>query len=628
MASVNNPSKLAGRGAEALPSPAPVGLGAALRWRAVRNRVFFIVAPLYALCAFIALQMGWIHTDVLISSGIFFILVLGLDLLYGCAGMLSFAHVGFFAVGAYSVAILSVTHGFNPWLAALCGMVINLGLSFLLGRICLRLSGSYFMLGTLAFGIMVHAVITVAYPITGGDAGLGGISRPSIAGTQLSSDGSYGTLVWGVAAVLFWCTLTLSRSRAGRAMRALRTEPEAASCLGIQVDRLKTNVFVLSAMYASVAGALFAMYYGAVHPDSFNLGVLLNVLLMLFLGGEGAIWGALIGATFISALPDISGSLHMAKDLFNGILFSVIILAFPSGVAGAVMRLLGKRAAAPSAESALSTATRPMPPVMPVGGDAGPHDAAVLALEGVGKRYGGVQAADAVDFAVRRGSVKGLIGPNGAGKSTLMNLISGVVKADEGRITLDGRSLLGLRPDQVAREGVQRTFQHERLFAHLDVVENVMVGHERGIRGSLGEILASALSLPSTVAAELEARRTAENWLAAMGLEAHAQSQVVELPNGLRKLVEVTRACAAGPRVLLLDETAAGLNDTERQAFRAIVRRLREAGLTIVLIEHDIDLVMELSDEVCVINFGKRIADGTPDEVRRDEQVVTAYLGT
>jgi branched-chain amino acid transport system permease protein len=604
-------------------SPASVGFGAALRWRARRNRAFFIVTPLYALAALVALKLGWVHSDVLVSSAIFFILVMGLDLLYGCAGMLSFAHVGFFAVGAYAVAILSVTFGIDPWLAGAAGLVVNLLLSFVLGRICLRLSGSYFMLGTLAFGIMVHAVLTVAYEITGGDAGLGGIPRPSIGGLRLGSDRSFGTLVWLLAALLFWCTLTLSRSRAGRALRAVRTEPVAAACLGIHVDRLKTNVFVLSAIYASLAGSLFAMYHGAVHPDSFSLGVLLNVLLMLFLGGEGSIWGGLIGATFISILPDLGGSLHAAKDLVNGVLFSLIIFLFPSGIAGGIARLLARRRPSLPADAAVAGVAA-LPPLAPAN-DAGP---ATLQLDAVSKRFGGVQAVAGVGFSAAPGTVKGLIGPNGAGKSTLMNLISGVARADEGSVRLGGRDLVGLRPDQVARAGVQRTFQHERLFAHLDVIENVMVGHERGVSGSLRGLVWSAFALRGAVADELESRRVAHAWLAVTGLAAHADGAVDQLPNGLRKLIEVARACAARPQVLLLDETAAGLNDTERQAFRAIVRRLRDAGLTVVLIEHDIELVMELSDEICVVNFGRRIADGTPDAVRRDEQVMAAYLGT
>ena len=598
-----------------------IGVFGALAWCARRNRAFFVASVLYAASMLAAMGAGVLHSDVLVASAIFFILVVGMDLLYGCAGMLSFAHVGFFAVGAYAVAVLTVTYGLDPWLGLICGMALNLALSFVLGRICLRLSGSYFMLGTLAFGIMVHAVITVGYTVTGGDAGLGGIPRPTLAGVQLSTDAAFGTMAWGLAALLFWFTMTLSRSRAGRALRAVGSDATAAACAGVNIDRLKTNIFVASACYASLAGSLFAMYHGAVHPDSFSLGVLLNVLLMLFLGGTGTIWGSLIGATFISALPDLAGPLLVAKDLFNGVLFSVIIFLFPQGVAGALSRLkrrtsessAGDEAAPPTSLPAMAAVLKNEP---------------ILQLSGLSKRFGGVQAVDDVSFDVRQGSIKALIGPNGAGKSTLMNLASGVVQADQGSVVLGAKSLIGLRPDQVAHAGIQRTFQHERLFARLDVTENVMVGYEHGIAGSPLELLACGLGLPSTVSAEIEARRAALAWVGALGLAAHATRSVDELPTGLRKLVEVARACAAGPAVLLLDETAAGLNTSERRAFVALVRGLRDGGLAIVLIEHDIDLVMELADEVCVVNFGRCIADDTPEAVRRNAEVVAAYLGS
>lgn len=608
-------------------APVPIsGVSQPQRTLLGRNSAFMVALPLYAIFALGASWAGWIHSDVFITSAIFFILVMGMDLLYGCAGMLSFGHVGFFAIGAYSVAALSTTYGFDLWTATLGGILINIVVSYLLGRICLRLSGSYFMLGTLAFGIMVHASITVGYTVTGGDVGLGGIARPIIAGVSLSTDKSFGALAWGVAAVIFWLTLTLSGSRAGRALRAVRSDPVAAACLGVNVDRVKTNIFLLSAVYASVAGSLFAMYHGAVHPDSFSLGVLLNVLLMMFLGGEGTIWGGLIGATFISILPDISGSFAAAKDLFNGILFSVIIFLFPGGVGGAIRDGFNRRARsrrdADSFESSLAV-RGDVPDLGLAPGASGP----ALVVTDIHKAFGGVKAVDGVSFDVARGTVKGLIGPNGAGKSTMMNLISGVLPADRGSVALGTTKLAGLRPDETARIGIQRTFQHERLFSHLTVVENVMVGAERGIDGSVGSILVCALALPSTLKADAVARAEALEWLSACGLAAHAESSVESLPHGLRKLVEVARACAAKPSVLLLDETAAGLNETERAAFKQIVRKLRAAGLTTVLIEHDIDLVMELCDDICVINFGRRIADGPPAHVRSHEEVIAAYLG-
>lgn len=588
-----------------------------------RNRSFFGTALAFTLICALGLSMGWLHSDVIIVAGLFFILVLGLDLLYGCAGMLSFGHVGFFAIGAYSVAVASASHGLPLFIGTGAGLLINIVLSYVLGRICLNLSSSYFMLGTLAFGIMVHSILVAAYPLTGGDAGLGGIPRPVVMGQALDTDGRFGALLAGVAAVLLWVTLNLSKSRLGRAMKAIRSDAVAAACLGADVKRIKINAFVISACYASLSGALFAMYFGAVHPDSFSLSVLLNSLLMLFVGGVGSIWGALFGASFISVLPDLVGPLHAAKDLFNGIIFSLIIFFFPAGLAGALQILVIDRWRARSRHDESDA----VPSVLDTESLRFNEAGNALALQGVSKAFGGVRAVEAVFTEARGGIVKALIGPNGAGKSTLMNLVSGVLKSDSGTVTLGGIILTGRRPDQIAHCGVQRTFQHEKLFKHLNVLENVMVGNDRAANGTLSEFLRDALALPSALREEEASRASAMSWLRRLGLEAYSSASVDGVPQGMRKLIEVARACAARPHVLLLDETAAGLNDKERASFKQIVRLLRSYGMTIILIEHDIDLVMELADEVCVINFGQVIADSTPDQVRRDPRVVSAYLG-
>jgi branched-chain amino acid transport system permease protein len=596
------------------------GTGLAL-YRTRKNVTFLVVLCCYGICAAILYLAGAVHSDVLVTSAIFFILVMGMDLLFGCAGLLSFGHVGFFAIGAYTVAILFNRFAIAPGIGIFVAIVVNAGLSYVLGRVCLRLSGSYFMLGTLAFGIMIHAVITVWYPVTGGDAGLGGIPRPSISGFMLQSDLAFGCLAWACAIALFWLTLNLSDSRIGRALRATRSDAIGAACIGIDVDRLKTSVFVTSSLYASLSGSLFAMYNGAVHPDSFSLSALLDVLLMLFFGGEGTVWGSLLGATFIRALPDISGSLQSAKILFNGILFSVVIYAFPRGLAGAIKDAIARWWPRQAPQMRERGTELPLP-TRHAGRGAG------LVVRAIERSFGGVRAVDKVDLDIASGELRGLIGPNGAGKSTLINLITGVVRPDGGRVLLGDDDLTGLRPDQIAHAGVQRTFQHERLFHKLTVAENVMVGSECGTGGGLREFLACALSSGSVLQAEIDARRRAYAWLESLALGQYAHRHVEGLPHGLRKLVEVARACATLPSVLLLDETAAGLNDAEKLEFKRVIAALRKSGLTIVLIEHDIDFVMGLSDRVTVVNFGKKIGEGTPDQVRNNEAVIMAYLGT
>lgn len=585
-----------------------------------RNVTFIVVLVIYAIGSFTFNRIGLLHSDVIVNTAIFFIVVLGLDLLYGCAGLLSFGHVGFLAIGAYSVAVLHAQFAMPPFASMFIGLIVSASVGYVLGRVCLRLSGSYFMLGTLAFGIMVHAIITVGYTVTGGDGGLGGIPRPSLGGLSLSSDWSFGALAWTLAVVLFWLTYNLSRSKVGRAARAIRSDELAASCLGVNVSRLKMNLFVISACFASLGGSLFAMYNGAVHPDSFSLATLLDLLLMMFFGGEGTIWGALFGTSLIRLLPDITGTLQGGKILFSGILFTVIIFALPRGIAGAIEDLCTR-------VTCRSDVQVPASGEMPFTADRNKKSGPLLELRNVSRSFGGVRAVEDVSFCVNRGLIKGLIGPNGAGKSTIMNLISGVLSLDRGQVLFAGLPLRGLRPDQVARQGIQRTFQHERLFAHLSVTENIVVGEERGADGSLREIAACALGLPSTVESEVAAWKNAHQWLGSLGLSRYAQARVSELPHGFRKLVEVARCCAAGPLLLLLDETVAGLNDRERQAFKRVIRALHDRGLVIVIIEHDIDFIMDLCDEVCVMNFGRLIADDPPSVIKKSPQVIGAYLG-
>lgn len=254
-------------------------------------------------------------------------------------------------------------------------------------------------------------------------------------------------------------------------------------------------------------------------------------------------------------------------------------------------------------------------------------DRILLATEGVTRSFDGLIAVDGVSLTVQRGQIKGLIGPNGAGKSTFLNLISGVLRSHEGHIRFNGRELAGLRPDQIARLGLQRTFQHERLFTGMTVVENVMVGCENGSDGSIGDLVGCALALPRTLADEQRARHEAHAWLDHIGLGSSAGAAIGDLPHGLRKLVEIGRAVAAGPILLLLDETAAGLNEAEKVRFKELIRGFRDNGMTILMIEHDVDFIMTMSDEVAVMNFGQKIADGVPDAILQDQAVLTAYLG-
>jgi len=303
-----------------------------------RNAIFFVASLTYAVLAAVLLELGLIFSDVVVTAGIFFILVISLDLAFGFTGLLSLGHIGFFAIGAYGVAVSAAHLGLSFLSGTLAALVLNVALGLILGYAFLRLRGSYFMLGTLAFGLVIQAILRLWFSVTGGDAGLGGVPRPVLFGDDLGLRVAFGALVWTVAIMLFWLAINLTRSRVGRALRAIRSDDVSAASAGINVARLKINVFALSAALASISGSLFASYNGAVHPESFSLNALLDVLMMLFFGGEGTIWGALIGATIMRVLPDVAGPLQAGKLLFSGIVFTVIIFAFPQGVAGTSRR--------------------------------------------------------------------------------------------------------------------------------------------------------------------------------------------------------------------------------------------------------------------------------------------------
>ena len=587
-----------------------------------RNAAFFVALIVYGLVTFTLLQLGFLFSDVIVTSGIFFILVMSLDLVYGCAGLLSLGHIGFFAIGAYGVAVLANQAGMSFELGTFLALAFNMSLGFLLGASFLRLRGSYFMLGTLAFGLVVQAIIRIWFSVTGGEAGLGDVPRPQVFGFEFRSDLAFGTLVWAIAIVLFWLAINLAYSRVGRALRAIRSDEISAASAGIHVSALKTNVFALSAMYASISGSLFASYNGAVHPESFSLNALLDLLMMLFFGGEGTIWGALLGASLMRVLPDIVGPLHAGKLLFSGIVFTLIIFVFPKGLAGSITAILRKYRIGQNTERSPCAQLLPTPPRR-----SRISDEPVLAVDGAALSFGGLRAVDDVSFTVKAAQIKSLIGPNGAGKTTLLNLISGILQADQGSIKFNDRELLGERPDQIALLGVQRTFQHERLFKQLTVIENVMIGCARGADGSLTELVQCMLATGPSIDDEIRTRRAAAQWLDNLGLCDCDDKAVESLPHGQRKLVELARAVAANPTLLLLDEIAAGLNDAEKSQFKSLIRRFRDSGTAILLIEHDIDFIMELSDEIVVVNFGRKIADGLPSEVSRNEAVLSAYLG-
>jgi ABC-type branched-subunit amino acid transport system ATPase component len=369
------------------------------------------------------------------------------------------------------------------------------------------------------------------------------------------------------------------------------------------------------------------------------------MVLMLAMGGDGTIWGGLVGVTIVRALPDAFGVFREYRFLANGLVFVLVLFVFPQGFAGLLKQLLARtsrsqdapdasRSAAPNGHGLGGplaanghVAPRPLPLTLGVTGEDAVVAAPVLQVHDLIRYFGGVHAVDHVSFEVRAGRIKSIIGPNGAGKSTLLNVISGVDHAQAGNVLFLGRDVTALRSDEIALSGVARTFQNLRLFDTLTALDNVMVGGLCRSHGQLLDLARAGLGLPGLRREEAALRKRSRAWLEAVGLLHYADVPVRSLSYGHRKMVELARALVAEPRLLLLDEPAAGLNQIEKREFRDTIAALRQQGLTVVLIEHDMDFVMGLSDEVLVMNFGSKLAEGTPSDIQQDEAVLTAYLG-
>jgi branched-chain amino acid transport system permease protein len=568
------------------------------------------------------------------SIVIFSIVLVGLDLVIGYGELLAFSHGAFFALGAYVMGVLSARYGVPLPVGAALAIVANVAIAALIGAATLRLQGYYLAVATLGFGIIVTEMLGTLVDFTGGWSGLRGMAPLVLFHHRVTEDIEFYGI--GVAVLIIGIAIgrNIINSRFGRAVRASGNDALAAEVLGVPTSQVRLELFVIGAVYASVGGSLYAAFLRVITPANFDVVTSINMVLMLFLGGKETLWGPVLGATILRALPEVAEGLNDYKTLIQGVLFVAVLMFFPGGIAGFLLlqfRKVGRREKNADISGSRDPQTSPdITDVIPRGAGGSPIASyskstdTVLRVEGLAKVFGGVAALDDVSFSLRAGQLKAVIGPNGAGKTTLFNLLTGVLQPNAGSIELYGRPFSISRPHKIAREGVARTFQTPRLFANMTILENVLVGRHTKLRANLVDAI---LRTPANREEERGAAQNAERLLTRLGIAHLADADIEPLSFGQRRLLEIARCLAMGPRILLLDEPAAGLNDTEKLELGRLLLSLRNAGITLLLVEHDMRLVMSVTDEILVLDHGRRIAEGTPEQIRRDKAVLEAYLG-
>jgi branched-chain amino acid transport system permease protein len=583
-------------------------------------RRFGLLALIAALGLLVLLPLPDFWITQLNYIGLYSLVGLGLVLLTGVAGLTSFGQAAFVGIGAYTTAWLTLNTGLSPWLSLFIGLAITGVSALVVAGITLRMSGHYLPLATIAWGLSLYYLMGNLDALGKYD-GLLGIKGLSVFGWEVGQGRGFFVLLWSIVVLTAVAILHLLDSRAGRAMRSLKNGTQMAEAMGINTLRYKIIVFVIAALLASISGWLFAHFQHSVNPSPFGLKMGIEYLFMTVVGGVGHVWGAITGALLTKLLedhlqvllPQLIGTSGSYETIVFGIILVLTLKFLPNGLWSLVDRHLPKPQRAMDWANALplSTRTKPAPGEL------------VLDVQAIRKTFGGLVAVNDISFQIKAGQIVGLIGPNGAGKSTTFNLITGLLSLSKGQVIFRGQPISGQRSRVIASQGMSRTFQHVKMIPDMSVLENVALGaHLRGHKG-----VVSAMTRLNKDE-ERQLFNEAQTQLERIGMGAYLHEQAGNLAMGPQRLMEIARALCGDPALLLLDEPAAGLRHKEKQALAAVLRQLQGEGMSLLLVEHDMDLVMDVCDHLVVMEFGTLLTQGTPTEIQESPAVRAAYLGT